>query len=63
MPAALHAGSSRPPGTVLNVACLRPSNDLQASPRPCGHATDGGGWTVDLRGADRQDRLLAQLEV
>jgi hypothetical protein len=51
------------PGTVLNVACLRPSNDFQASPRPCGHATDGGGWTVDLRGPDRQDRLLAQLEV
>lgn len=49
-------------GTVLNVACLRPSEDFDASPRPCGHATDDGGWTVDLRGPDRQDRLLAQLE-
>ena len=52
----------RGPGTVLNVACLRPSEDFAAAPRPCGRATDGGGWAVDLRGADRHDRLLAQLE-
>lgn len=50
------------PGTVLNVACLRPSEDFDASPRPCGQPTDDGDWLVDLRGADRDDRLLAQLE-
>jgi hypothetical protein len=50
------------PGTVLNVACLRPSEDFDAAPRPCGMATGDGDWTVDLRGADRGDRLLAQLE-
>jgi hypothetical protein len=50
------------PGTVLNVACLRPSEDFDASPRPCGRPTDDGDWLVDLRGPDRQDRLLAQLE-
>ncbi len=50
------------PGTVLNVACLRPSEDFQASPRPCGKPTPEGGWVVDLSGPDRHDRLLAQLE-
>ncbi len=50
------------PGTVLNVACLRPSEDFDATPRPCGQPTDDGDWLVDLRGADRDDRLLAQLE-
>lgn len=50
------------PGTVLNVACLRPSEDFDASPRPCGQPTADGDWLVDLRGADRNDRLLAQLE-
>jgi hypothetical protein len=50
------------PGTVLNVACLRPSEDFDATPRPCGKPTDDGDWLVDLRGPDRNDRLLAQLE-
>lgn len=50
------------PGTVLNVACLRPNEDFDASPRPCGGATDDGDWLVDLTGKDRQDRLLAQVE-
>lgn len=50
------------PGTVLNVACLRPSEDFEATPRPCGKATGDGDWLVDLRGGDRGDRLLAQLE-
>jgi hypothetical protein len=50
------------PGTVLNVACLRPTEDFDAAPRPCGRATGDGDWVVDLRGPDRGDRLLAQLE-
>jgi hypothetical protein len=50
------------PGTVLNVACLRPSEDFDATPRPCGQSTADGDWVVDLTGADRGDRLLAQLE-
>jgi hypothetical protein len=49
-------------GTVLNVACLRPTDDFDESPRPCGKPTGDGDWTVDLRGADWHDRLLAQLE-
>jgi len=49
-------------GTVLNVACLRPSEDFDESPRPCGKPTGSGDWTVDLRGAHWHDRLLAQLE-
>ncbi len=49
-------------GTVLNVACLQPTEDFDESPRPCGKPTGDGDWTVDLRGAHRQDRLLAQLE-
>jgi hypothetical protein len=54
------------PGTVINVACLRPKpendEDFNASPRPCGASTEDGGWAVDLTGANRGDRLLAQLE-
>jgi hypothetical protein len=49
-------------GTVLNVACLRPSEDFEAAPRPCGKATGDGDWVVDLQGDDWHDRLLAQLE-
>ncbi len=49
-------------GTVLNVACLRPTEDFDESPRPCGKPTGDGDWTVDLRGDDWHDRLLAQLE-
>jgi hypothetical protein len=49
-------------GTVLNVACLRPTDDFDESPRPCGKPTPDGGWVVDLRGDDLHDRLLAQLE-
>jgi hypothetical protein len=49
-------------GIVLNVACLRPTEDFDESPRPCGKPTGDGDWTVDLRGADWHDRLLAQLE-
>jgi hypothetical protein len=49
------------PGEVLNVACLKPKEDFDASPRPCGSATEDGGWAVDLTGADRQDRLLASI--
>jgi hypothetical protein len=54
------------PGTVINVACLRPKatqdEDFDAAPRPCGAATDDGGWAVDLKGANLGDRLLAQVE-
>lgn len=50
------------PGTVLNVACLRPRPGPPASPRACGQATADGGWVVDLEGRNRRDRLLAQLE-
>ena len=49
-------------GTVLNVACLRPTEDFDESPRPCGKPTGDGDWVVDLRGDHRHDRLLAQLE-
>ena len=49
-------------GTVLNVACLRPTEDFDESPRPCGKPTGDGDWVVDLRGAHWHDRLLAQLE-
>jgi hypothetical protein len=49
-------------GTVLNVACLRPTDDFDESPRPCGKPTGDGDWVVDLRGDDWHDRLLAQLE-
>jgi hypothetical protein len=50
------------PGTVINVACLHPTEDFDESPRPCGRSSGEGDWTVDLRGAHRNDRLLAQLE-
>jgi hypothetical protein len=50
------------PGTVLNVACLRPRSGFQATPRACGQAVGDGDWKVDLSGPDRGDRLLAQLE-
>jgi hypothetical protein len=50
------------PGTVLNVACLRPRSGFQATPRPCGKPTGEGDWLVELHGAARNDRLLAQLE-
>ncbi len=49
-------------GTVLNVACLQPTDDFDESPRPCGEPTGDGDWTVDLRGDHLHDRLLAQLE-
>jgi hypothetical protein len=49
-------------GTVLNVACLQPTDDFDESPRPCGKPSGDGDWTVDLRGAHWHDRLLAQLE-
>ena len=49
-------------GRVLNVACLRPTDDFDESPRPCGKPSGDGDWTVDLRGDDWHDRLLAQLE-
>ena len=49
-------------GTVMNVACLRPTDDFDESPRPCGKPTGDGDWVVDLRGDHRHDRLLAQLE-
>lgn len=48
------------PGTVLNAACLR-RDDNDRNPRPCGQADDAG-WLVELDGADRDDRLLVQLE-
>ena len=37
-------------GTVLNVACLRPTDDFDESPRPCGKPTGNGDWVVNLRG-------------
>ena len=49
-------------GTVTNVACIRPTDDFDESPRPCGKPTGDGDWVVDLRGDDWHDRLLAQLE-
>jgi hypothetical protein len=49
-------------GTILNVACLRPRSGFQAAPRACGRPVGDGDWLVDLRGPDRRDRLLAQLE-
>ena len=32
-------------GTVLNVACIRPTDDFEESPRPCGKPTGAGDWT------------------
>ena len=49
-------------GTVMNVACIRATQDFDESPRPCGKPTGDGDWVVDLRGDDWHDRLLAQLE-
>ena len=49
-------------GTVMNVACIRPTDDFDESPRPCGKPTGDGDWTVELRGDDWHDRLLAQLQ-
>ncbi len=49
-------------GTVLNVACIRPTQDFDEAPRPCGKPTGTGDWVVNLRGDDWHDRLLAQLE-
>jgi hypothetical protein len=49
-------------GTVMNVACIRPTQDFEESPRPCGKPTGEGDWVVDLTGDDLHDRLLAQLE-
>ena len=49
-------------GTVLNVACIRATEDFDEAPRPCGKPTGDGDWTVDLTGDDWHDRLLAQLE-
>jgi hypothetical protein len=52
------------PGTVTNVACItvKDDEDFDATPRPCGAATDDGAWLVTLTGAQRTDRLLASLQ-
>lgn len=49
------------PGTVLTAGCLDPAEGYESPPRACGGATDDGGWRIELRGANRHDRVLAQL--
>lgn len=46
---------------VLSMTCNDPRTVL-SSPRPCGRATDGG-WRVTLRGNDRQDEVMAQVDL
>lgn len=50
------------PGSVINAACLSLDTGPDVAPSPCGVGTEDGGWQVELRGADRHDRVLAQLE-
>jgi len=53
------------PGPILSMACItvKDDEDFNASPRPCGTATDDGGWSVDLKGVHTTDRLLASLSL
>lgn len=55
-PVARHVSAA---GEVLNVACL-PRNERNRAPRPCGRSA-ADGWLVELRGKDRDDRLLVQI--
>lgn len=49
------------PGIVQSFGCLpRPKN---ASLRACGAEVAGGGWDVVLRGDQRDDRVLASVEL
>ena len=61
VPAAVVRRVVTAPGTVLNVACLRPSEDFD-EPRAPAAGPPATGLAGDLRGIDRGDRLLAQLE-
>ena len=45
---------------VLSAACRTPR--AEASLRPCGAPTDDG-WVVLLKGAERQDSVMAQLNL
>ena len=59
----LHVRQLRPQKQPLYTpACLRPTEDFDQTPRPCGQSTPEGDWVVDLTGEDSGDRLLAQLE-
>jgi hypothetical protein len=46
---------------VLSMTCSDPRAVL-SSPRPCGSAT-AGGWRVTLRANDRQDEVMAQVDL
>jgi hypothetical protein len=47
--------------TVLSMACS-PAGQPDAVPEPCG-APEGTGWQVELSGENRDDRVMAQLEL
>jgi hypothetical protein len=46
---------------VLSMTCSDPRTVL-SSPRPCGAPT-AGGWRVTLRAGDRQDEVMAQVDL
>jgi hypothetical protein len=46
---------------VLSSACIKPER-LEPSLRPCGAPVDVG-WRVTLRGDDRQDQVIAQVDL
>ena len=46
---------------VLSLTCIKPER-LEPSLRPCG-APVGVGWRVTLRGDDRQDQVIAQVDL
>lgn len=52
----------RGPGSVLNAACLAADAGYEVAPRGCGVPADDGAWEVLLPGANRHDRVLAQLD-
>jgi hypothetical protein len=47
--------------TVLSMACS-PAAEPDALPEPCG-APEDAGWQVELSGEDRNDRVMAQLDL
>jgi hypothetical protein len=46
---------------VLSLSCSKPQQLLN-TPRPCGSPVSGG-WQVTLRDTDRQDQVMAQVDL
>lgn len=46
---------------VLSTACVRTAS-LSTDPRPCGSPA-ADHWQIELRGSDRDDRVMAQLDL